>query len=216
MNETIKCVALSLFVAIRLFGEVPPAILTVTSTNILSIWEGNFVFRDIRAVPLEGNETVYLAIYSNATPAAARYDARLDGTLIELYKEANDGQAVRLLTAGEDKWGCAPHILAFGNILPATGRYWTIWRDPDYSAHLEYERYSYTNSVFELTDRLVFTGIKPNLFWKRYENGQLSDTPPLDFSNHHIIWLNTNTLYKLEAYNFNFPEGTFPEQPSLQ
>ncbi len=57
-----------------------------------------------------------------------------------------------------------------------------------------------------LKDTFIYDG-KPDFKWFR-ENGILgpnSEIPPLDFSNHNIIWLNTNTVYKLGAYHFNFP-----------
>ena len=120
--------------------------------------------------------------------------------------ENRNGQTVRLLSAGANNWGSAPHILAFGDILPAANRYWSIWRVPGNGAILVYEKYAYTNGVMVRSDECVLDG-KPDFRWYR-ENGlwePRTEIPPLDFSNHHIIWLNTNTLYKLEAYNFNFP-----------
>lgn len=194
---------------VQLCLATPASILSVTATNVLGTWEGDYRCRDTYAVTLEGDETAYLAIYTNTKYAVTGVEATLKGVLIELYKESGNG-VVRLLTAGEDKWGCAPHILAFGNILPASKRYWTIWRDTAPGAHLFYERYACTNTAFQLTDRFAFAGIKPDLKWHRYEGGHYSDTPPLDFSNHNIIWLNTNTLYRLDVYHFNFPGNPFP------
>lgn len=190
----------------------PASILSVTATNVLTTWEGDYRCRDIHAVALEGDEAAYLAIYTNTKYSVTGVKATLNGVLIELYKESGS-QAERLLTAGEDKCGCAPHILAFGDILPATNRYWTIWRDTAPGAHLYYEQYIFTNSAFQLTDRLAFTGIKPDLSWHRYEGGHYYNTLSLDFSNHNIIWLNTNTLYRLDVYNFNFQGNPFSQAP---
>ena len=205
MNKAVGILGLVMCVSTTICGEVPPSILAVTATNAPSTWEGVFRFRDIHPVTLEGNETAFLAIYTNSNIKASGFEAALYGVVIDLLENRN-GQTVRLLSAGANNWGSAPHILAFGDILPAANRYWSIWRVPGNGAILVYEKYAYTNGVMVRSDECVLDG-KPDFRWYR-ENGlwePRTEIPPLDFSNHNIIWLNTNTLYKLEAYNFNFP-----------
>lgn len=200
---TILCLIISL--SIRLCGETPSSILSVAATNAPSTWEGVFRLRDIQPVALEGNEMAYLAIYTNSNLQVSGFEAALSGVVVDLFEERGD-HAVKLLSAGANDCGTAPHILAFGNMPPATGRYWSIWRVPGNGGILTYEQYAYTNGVMELTGAFVYDG-KPDFKWYR-ENGIAvpnTEIPSLDFSGHHIIWLNTNTVYRLDAYNFNFP-----------
>ena len=209
MNKQMPFHLFAICFAAQLCLAVPASILSVIATNAPSTWEGVFRIRDIHPVALESNETAYLAIYTNSAITETGFNAALHGVLIDLFEE-RDGEAVRLLSAGAEDKGTAPHILAFGDILPAANRYWSIWRVPGNGGLLAYERYIYTNGVMARTDLFAYDGIRPDLKWYRDNGWNYMDTPPLDFSNHNIIWLNTNTVYKLGAYDFNFPGNPFP------
>ena len=199
--------------AARLCLATPASILSVTATNAPSTWEGVFRIRDIHPVALESNETAYLAIYTNSAIKDKGFMAALHGVVIDLLEE-RDGEAVRLLSAGTNDWGTAPHILAFGDILPATNEYWSIWRYPGNGGVLGYEHYNYTNGIMVQIDQCIYDR-KPDFKWYR-KNGigiPSSEISPIDFSDHNIIWLNTNTVYKLAAYDFNFHGNPFSPVP---
>lgn len=205
-KKTLTILGLIAAVSLCLCGETPSSIMSVASTNAPSTWEGVFRLRDIHPITLESNEMVYLAIYTNSNLQVSAFEAALRGVIVDVFGE-RASQAVRLLSAGANNWGSTPHILAFGSMLPPENKYWSIWRVPGNGGNLTYERYAYTNGVMTQTDAFVYEG-KPDFKWYR-ENGIAippTEIPPLDFSGHHIIWRNTNTVYKLEVYDFNFPD----------